>query len=102
MLDPFGPAQVRNVHQPVDAVFDLNESAEISQVAYASFNDGSDGILLLELFPWILLKLLHSKRDAAVIRVDAQDDGVNLIAGLDHLRWMLHPFGPGHLRDVDK
>ena len=32
----------------------------------------------------------------------AEDDGVDLVAGLDHLRGMLHPLGPGHLGDVDQ
>src|ERR1700757_1276066 len=57
MLDPLGPAQVRNMHQTVDAVFDLDERAEVGEVAYAPFDDGAGGILLLELLPRILLEL---------------------------------------------
>ena len=36
MLDALGPAQVRDVHQAVDAVFDLDERAEVSEVANAA------------------------------------------------------------------
>ena len=34
--------------------------------------------------------------------IDAEDDGVDLVAGLDHLRRVLHALGPGHLGDVDE
>ena len=59
-----------------------------------------DRVLVFELLPRIVLQLLHAQRDAAVVRVHAQDDRVDLVARLDHLRRMLHPLGPGHLGDV--
>src|SRR5207302_509164 len=56
VLDPLGPAQVRNMHQAVDSVFDLDESAEVGEVAYATFDDGAGRVLLLELLPGVFLK----------------------------------------------
>ena len=102
VLDALGPAEVGDVDQTVDAVFDLDEGAEVGEVADAAFDDGTDGVLVLELLPGIVLELLHAERDAAVVGVDREDDGVDFVAGLDHLGGVLHPLGPGHFGDVDE
>ena len=60
------------------------------------------GYLSSSCLPGIVLELLHAERDAAIVRVDREDDRVDLVAGLDHLRRMLHPLGPGHFGDVDE
>src|SRR5438067_2381137 len=39
MLDPLGPAQVRDMHQAIDAVLDLDERSEVSEIADPAFND---------------------------------------------------------------
>src|SRR5579871_362993 len=100
MLDPLGPAQVRDVHQTINPVFDLDECTEVGQVANTTLNDRAGRILILQLLPWILLQLLHTQRDAPIVRVHAQNDRVDLIARLDHLRRMLHPLAPCHFRHV--
>ena len=51
MLDALGPAQVADVDQAVDAVFDLDEGAEVGQVAHAAFDDRADRILLVQRAP---------------------------------------------------
>src|SRR5271155_162201 len=102
MLDALGPAQVRDVHQTVDTVFDLDESAKVGQVANATFDIGSCRIALDQMLPWILEQLLHAQRNAAIAWVDSQDDRLNLVTGLDQLRRMLHPLRPGHLRNVNE
>src|SRR6185369_17722785 len=102
VLDALCPAQVRNVNEAVDAVFDLDEGAKVSQVAHAALDDSTGRVLVLELLPWILLKLLHAQRDATVVWIDAQNDGVYLIARLHQLRGVLHTLGPGHLGDVNE
>ena len=38
MLDSTGPRDIRHVHQSVNAVFDLDEGAEVSQVSDAAMN----------------------------------------------------------------
>src|SRR5208282_5729328 len=83
MLDALGPAKVRDVNQAVDAVFDFNEGAKVGQVAHAAFNHCAGGIALREVLPWILEKLLHAKRNAAVGRIHAENDSVDLIPRLD-------------------
>ena len=60
------------------------------------------GYLSSSCLPGIVLELLHAERDAAVVRVDGEDDGIDLVARLDHLAGVLHALGPGHLGDVDE
>src|SRR5258708_20501110 len=100
MLDALGPAQVADVHQPVDAIFDFNEGAKVGQVADPAFHDSSCGIALGKMFPGILEQLLHAQRNTTVAGIDAENDGLDFVARLDQLRGMLHPLGPGHLGDV--
>src|SRR5215470_980370 len=57
MLDALGPAQVRNVYQTIDAVFDLDERSEVGQVAHAAFNVGACRVALHQMLPRILEKL---------------------------------------------
>jgi len=41
MLHALGPAQVADVHQAVDAVFDFDEGSEVSQIANLAFDDAA-------------------------------------------------------------
>src|SRR6202008_4716616 len=68
----------------------------------AAFDHGSCRIPLGEVLPWVLEKLLHAQRDAAVSGVHAENHGVDLVAGLDQLGGMLEALGPGHLREVNE
>ena len=60
------------------------------------------GILVGQVLPGILEELLHAQRDAAVGGVDAENHGVDLVAGLDQLGGVLEALGPGHLREVNQ
>src|ERR1051326_6298575 len=80
MLDALCPAQIAHVDQSINSVFNLDESAKVSQVAYAAFNRGPNGILLMQPFPRIRLKLFQSKRNAALIGIHVQHNALNLIA----------------------
>src|SRR6185437_15215524 len=102
MLDALGPGEVADVDEAVDAVLDFDEGAEVGKVADAALDDSTGGVLVLEVLPGVLLELLHAQRDAAVVGVDREDDGVDLVAGVNHLGGMLHALGPGHFADVDQ
>lgn len=38
MLDALGPTEVRNMNQAINAFFDLDESAEVRELADAAFH----------------------------------------------------------------
>src|SRR5690348_200883 len=97
MLHALRPAQIANVDQSIDSVFDLNEGAKIGQIANLSFHRASDWVLVVQLLPRILLELLQSERDATLCWIYVQHDRLNFIAGLHDLGRMLHPLRPCHL-----
>ena len=65
MLDPLGPGQVGNVHQPVDAFFDLNEGAELGHVPDAALDHRTDAVALFNRGPGIRLQLLQTQERCA-------------------------------------
>ncbi len=88
--------------QAVNAVLDFDKGTEVGEVADAPLDHRAGRVTIRQVLPRVLLQLLHAERDAAVVRVHAQDDGVDLVAGVDHLRRVLHALGPGHLGHVDQ
>jgi hypothetical protein len=61
MLDALGPAEVGDVHQAVDAVFDFNEGAKVSKVAHAALNHCACRIPLGQVLPGVVEELFHAQ-----------------------------------------
>ena len=59
MLHTLGPGEIAHMHQPVDPLFDLDECAEVGQVAYASFDARANRVFLYERIPGIRSQLPH-------------------------------------------
>ena len=57
---------------------------------------------LCQFVPGVVIHLLEPKRDSLLIRVDAQDNDLDLFALPDDFGRMLHPPGPTHIRDMDQ
>src|SRR5690606_6234121 len=101
VVDALRPAEVRLVDHAVDALFDADEHAVIGERADLALDDVARVVLLGEDGPGIGLELLEAEGDALVLRVDVEDDGLDLLAELEDLRGVLG-LGPGHLADVDE
>ena len=102
MLHALGPAQIADVNQAINAVFDFDEGAEVGQIANPAFDDHADWEFSCKRVPGIRGQLPHAERDAPLLRVDIEHDALDLIADIDQLRGMLHPLRPGHFADVDQ
>src|SRR5271165_1898176 len=100
MLHARGPAQVADVHEPVDPVFDLDKGAELGQIANPAFDRRTYRIFIVQRIPGIGRELPHAQRNPAFGRVHAQHHAIHLVANVDQLRRMLHPFRPSHFADV--
>ena len=72
MLQALAPRHVRDVDQAVDALLDLDERAELGQVADLAGDRRADRVLLRQLVPRIALDLLEAERDPARARIDAE------------------------------
>src|SRR5258708_25120147 len=62
ILDALRPAYIAHVHQPVKAILDFDERAELRDVAYFAGHHRADGILLRNPQPGIRLRPLESQR----------------------------------------
>src|SRR5262245_33004420 len=102
MLHALGPAEIADVNQSVDSVFNLDERAEVGEIAYAPFNGRVDGIFLVQALPRVRLELLESERNATLTRIHVKHHALDLVADVEHLGRMLHALGPRHLAYVDQ
>ena len=94
MLDALGPGEIGDVNQPVDTVLDLDEGAELGEVADLAAEPGAEGVLLYELSPRVGLDLLQAQADAVGLLVDPQHLALDRLADLEDLRGMLDLLGP--------
>ena len=91
-----------DVDQAFDAVGQLHKSAEVHKLGDGAFNLRADGEVALHFGPGVGERLLQSERDAVLLRLDAEDDGVHAVALLEHVAGVAQLLAIGHLRDVDE
>ena len=77
-----GPGQVTDVDQTLNALFHLNKDTEVGEVAHLGGVLAANGVLLLDGVPRIVGELLNTKRHLAVLAVQSQDNGLDLVAHL--------------------
>ena len=100
MVDLPGPAKVGNVHHPVNAFFHLNERTIRGEVADFPLDAQPDRIALINVVPWISIKLPHAKADLLLFLVDAQHDRFQFLTKRQHVgrtRNALRPAQLGHV-----
>src|SRR5439155_10043330 len=102
MLDALAPRHVRDVDQAVDLLFDLDERAELGEIAHLALDLRPDRILVGEVVPRIALDLLEAERDPPRGRIDPEHHRVHAVADVEDLRRMLDTLAPRHLADVDQ
>ena len=82
VLDLLGPRQVADVDQALNALFHLNKDTEVGEVAHLGGVLAANGVLLLDGVPRIVGELLNAQRHLAVLAVQSQDNGLDLVAHL--------------------
>ena len=102
MLDPLAPRHVGDVDEAVDLLFDLDERAELGEVANLALNLRADRILLGQLVPGVVLDLLQAERNAARCRIHAEHHRVDGVADVEDLRRVLDALAPRHLGNVNE
>ena len=70
---------VGNVNKTIDSFFDFDKRAEIRQISHAAGDHGADRVSLCQRAPGIGLRLLETERDAAIVHVDIEDDGFDIL-----------------------
>src|SRR6185295_3393108 len=68
-----GPAHLRDMDEPFDAVFEFDEGTVVGDVGDPALDLGAQRIFGSDAFPGILVELLHAERDALRLGVGADD-----------------------------
>src|ERR1051325_5516121 len=102
MLYALGPGKIRDVNQPVHSRFDFDECAEIGEIAYFALNPCTGSIALSQADPRVGLGLPEPERDAAILRIQLENNRFDFISSRNHLRRMPQPLAPAHLRHMDE
>src|SRR3990172_5908536 len=90
------------MHHTVDAAVETDEQAKLGDVADRAFDDGARRVIGGEGDPGILLGLLESQRNAALLGIDLEHLHFDLLACRNDLAGMDILFGPAHLRHMDQ
>ena len=93
-------ADLRDVHETVDAILELHEGAEGGDLADRALHDVADLEEGVDVGPWINRELLHTEADALLRGIDVQDDRVHFVALLEDFGGMVDLAGPRHVGDV--
>ena len=73
------------MHEPFDALFELNEGAVRHDVDDVRLVLRADGVALFDALPRRHGLLLQTERDALAVAVDAEDLDLDLLVQGDHL-----------------
>jgi len=96
------PGEVGDVNHAVEPFLQLDEGAVAGEVADLALDLRARRILLQGLVPRVGLKLADAQRDFLFVLVDAQHDGFDHFALLEHVAGLGNALGPGKFSDVNK
>ena len=94
--------QIGNMHEAVDAFFNLDESAKVSELADPAFYHTADRVALVHGRPGVGFELLDAERNAALRRLHFQHDAFDIVSDFHYFGRVLHAPRPGHLGDVNQ
>src|SRR6202034_523152 len=93
----FTVAGLGDMAQTLHAFGDFDEGAELRGAEYLAVDYIADAVSGEEALPDIGLQLFDPQREAAVLRLDAENDSFDLFALLDDFGWMLDALGPAQI-----
>ncbi len=96
-----GPVHLRDVHQPLDAILDLNERAVIGDIRNLAKDASVRRIAACDVLPRIRTELLQSEAHARALAVELQYAHFDLVADLHHLGGVFDAL-PRHVGDVQE
>src|SRR2546429_94696 len=96
-----GPVHLRDVHQSLDPVLDLDEGAVVGDVGDLAEHAGVRRVAPRDVLPRIGAELLESQAHPRALAVELEDAHLDLVAHLHDLGGVLDAL-PGHVGDVQQ
>ena len=78
-----GPAQIADVHEAINAFFQLDEQTLVGHVAHDAGMLRARSILCCCIEPWIVLALLEAEGHLVLIAVDAENGCLDFVTDLE-------------------
>ena len=94
--------QLGDVHEALDALEQLDESAEFGQANDLAHQYVAGTVRLEELLQHVRLQLLDAERQPLVLGIDLEDDRLDLVALFEYFARMLDALGPRQVRNVNQ
>ncbi len=85
VLDFLRPAEVGNVDEAVDALFQFHEQTEVREVPHGSLLLGLHGVARLDVRPRILGELLQAERHLPLFAINAEHHAFNLVVHVQEI-----------------
>ena len=79
----------------------MHECAETRELAHVAFDQITDLVFLIDVFPRIVAQLFDSKTDSLIRFVDVDDFGFDFVAFLKDFARMIDFPGPTQIRNVN-
>src|SRR5690606_1098226 len=95
------PVHLRDVHQALDAILDLDERAVVGNVRDLAEHAGVRRIAAGDVLPRIGAELLEAQRHARTLAIELEDAHFDFLADLHHFGRMLDAL-PRHVGDVQQ
>src|ERR1035441_4196192 len=102
MIDALVGADLADVDQAFNAIFELHEGAEVHELGDRALDLRACGELLLDVGPGVGEGLLEAEGDAPLLRLDGEDDCVDTVALLENVAGVAELFAVGHLRNMNE
>ena len=102
VIQPAVSDNLADVDHALNALGDLHEGAEGHELGDWAGNLRTDGELRGHFGPGVGEGLLEAERDAALLRMNVENHGVNALTGLEDVGCDANFLAPGHLGDMDE
>src|SRR6267142_436276 len=96
-----GPVHLRHVHQALDALLDLDESAVVGEIGDLAEQARPGRVAARQADPGVFAELLHAQGHAVLLGVELEHLRGDLVADREHLGGVLHAT-PREIGDVEE
>src|ERR1700678_62248 len=96
MLHPLGPGHLGDMHQPLDALLQLDEGAVVGHAEHAAAYAGADGITFDRIEPGIGRELLEAERNSLLLTIELEYLDLYLVPDVYQIAGMGEA-SPGHI-----
>src|SRR6516225_9018153 len=90
-------AELRNVHETIDIILQLNKGTKAGKLCDFAVNQIPDFVFLIDFFPRVRVELFNAETDALIDFINIEDDGLDVVVLLEHFAGMIDFASPAEI-----